>query len=334
VEDNLELQHLYALYLKNQCSNKELGRFFDLVKELKDDGQIKLLLSGTWEETASAQDREVDFPVIEEIAVVPVIQHPRSNWFSSLWKVAAVLVVALSAYLYYKADLRSKAPLPAVAVTYIEKVTLPGQKIRITLPDSSKVWLNASSKIRFASNFNDTKREIFMEGEAFFDVHHNKRKPFKVTTNKVNIVVLGTAFNVYAYANEQTSTITVIRGKVGVSKGNKLLSTLTPSQQLKYNNNGTYACSVVDTAAIVGWKSGKLQFDNATMGQIANSLQRWYGVQIKFSDPKLKACHYTASFDNNISINNLLRVLCNVNHINYTIKNNVVMLYGKGCYYN
>ena len=121
---------------------------------------------------------------------------------------------------------------------YNEVVAKRGTKTKIILPDGSQVWLNSDSKLSYGERFNDTIREVSLEGEAYFDVIKDKNRPFIVMTNALNIRVLGTAFNIKSYAQDATIETTLIRGMIEVRKNNEPATkkiVLTPNEKLIYN---------------------------------------------------------------------------------------------------
>ncbi len=222
-----------------------------------------------------------------------------------------------------------------------EIATLKGQKSKITLPDGTQVWLNADSKIRYPEHFAGNIREVNLEGEAYFDVTHNKEKPFIIHTKEMNIKVLGTAFNVRAYPNEKKSEAALIRGSIEVSFNNrpdqKLI--LKPNEKIEVKNspsvfNKTSVNKEEMKAAVIAinnisyiksdstvietaWKNGKLVFDSQPFEQVSEEMERWYDVKFVIHDELLKKKLFTANF-NNESIEDVLHFLKLSYPFNYT----------------
>jgi ferric-dicitrate binding protein FerR (iron transport regulator) len=222
-----------------------------------------------------------------------------------------------------------------------EIATLKGQKSKITLPDGTQVWLNADSKIKYPEHFAADIREVNLEGEAYFDVAHNKEKPFIIHTKEMNIKVLGTAFNVRAYPNEKMSEAALIRGSIEVSFNNrpdqKLI--LKPNEKIEIKNSSTvFSKTIVNkeetkeaviainnisytksdsTIIETAWKNGKLIFDSQPFEQISDDMERWYDVKFVIHNELLKKKLFTANF-NNETIEDVLHFLKLSYPFNYT----------------
>lgn len=324
MEDNEQLKYLYERYLHNQCSKAELQTFFKLVNALPDDAQITALLSRTWEEgdwqpVAADKQPPLHFP---EEAETPVV---RAN---PVWWKAAAVIAGIGLLIYGWRQTRTRP----VALT--EKTTTVRQQLRVVLPDSSVVWLHAASRLRYPEKFNGSNREVYLEGKAFFEVRADQQHPFLVHSGGLTTTVLGTSFNVDAYKGAARIGVTVTSGSVRVSDSLKVLDVLLPAQQISYDaRSRAFAKTVVDTTSLVAWKTGKIKFEEKSMGVIAAELERWYGVQFRFTGEALRHCRCTGSFDDNIPLEKLLDVICTVNNIQYKVddKQATVTLTGHGC---
>jgi transmembrane sensor len=204
--------------------------------------------------------------------------------------------------------------------TYTVVQTPTGKLRHIKLPDGTAVWLNAGTTLKYSSSFNKSERKVHLDGEAFFDVVHDKNKPFDIHSGKIKTHVLGTAFSVSSYANSLISNITVVRGKVQVSDSGRVLAELLPNQALEYSPESRKASVInVDAEKVVAWKTGKLIFIDMPMQDIALHLQKWYGINFVFKNQQLKNTRFTASFNNNISLEDLLAIMFEVSHMPYRI---------------
>lgn len=157
--------------------------------------------------------------------------------------------------------------------------TPKGESFSFILPDGSEVWLNSSTKLKIPANFNTKGRDVFLEGEAYFDVAHNTQKPFKIHSGNDVVKVLGTVFNIKAYSKEKYTYTTLLRGSVLVtSPENK--TTLVPGEQSKTNNKtGNLTKKEVDVDQIVGWKNGYFKFTDQPIEDIFEELTRWYDIK-------------------------------------------------------
>jgi len=248
------------------------------------------------------------------------------------WHIAASLIVIFSAIWV------ARQYLDITGHPIYITVRNPSGKIQaIRLPDSSQAWLNASSSIRYAQTFDkkrDAKREIFLEGEGYFDVTTDPTRPFVVHAGPITTIVLGTSFDIKFFAGERQASISVIRGKVQVGDSTRILDVLTPARQLQVDTRTGQAHTItVDTNMVVSWQQGKLQFAGQTMEEIAASLGRWYNVQFTFADPAIGHCRYYLNFENTISLEKLLAILKETTDLSYQFDEDrrKVTLSGNAC---
>ena len=172
----------------------------------------------------------------------------------------------------------------SVALMYNTIATPNGGQYQVILPDGSKVWLNAASSLRFPTRFEGKERSVELTGEAYFEVAKNGSKPFRVKLpgNGMDVQVLGTEFDVMAYANEQTSNTTLVSGKVNVvSKGSVRM--LEPGKQAILDNQ-TKDMRVADANVeqVVAWKNGLFRFRETGIRELMRQVERWYNVQVVY----------------------------------------------------
>lgn len=161
-----------------------------------------------------------------------------------------------------------------------------GRHFQVTLPDGTNVWLNAASSIRYPVAFAGDLRKVFVSGEAYFEVAKNEKMPFVVeVSNKETIQVLGTAFNVKAFDNEETINTTLISGSVRVAS-----TILKPGQQAQLNTSAAQSAdrlkliSNVDTDKVLAWKAGKFDFNGVKLPEAMKQLERWYDIEVVFEN--------------------------------------------------
>lgn len=175
-----------------------------------------------------------------------------------------------------------KASDSTANATAINKISTPrGGQYQVVLPDGSKAWLNAASSISFPTAFTQTKREVAMTGEVYFEV--TKRGiPFFVSSAKGTIQVLGTHFNVMAYDDEAEMETTLLEGSVKISSSTKS-NILKPGQQAQVGNNGNISIDTdADIARITAWKNGMFYFKDADVETVMRQLSRWYDVDVRY----------------------------------------------------
>lgn len=224
-----------------------------------------------------------------------------SRFYVKQWLVAAIflLLISSAALIAYQHLFKQEMISPV----YVQLSNPNGKHSTVILPDSSVIHLGAGSKIRYPQGFTAAKRLVELEGEAFFEVKHHVQRPFIVKSGKISTVVLGTSFNVKAFAAKNTVAVTVSTGKVGVMSylngKSKLLSYLLPDEQLVVNTQtGLFSSAHVNAAAVSGWRDNNFVYYNASLKDISESLERHYAVKIGFSNPELAKIKLTAKFNN------------------------------------
>lgn len=166
-------------------------------------------------------------------------------------------------------------------VKMMEISTPRGKDCELTLPDGSKVWLNADSKISFPERFVGQERNVKIEGEAYFEVTKDAERPFVVTTDYLTTTVHGTVFNVNAYS-AKTASVTLLNGSVAVKPTNGKEQLITPGQTAQCDAQGGLHVSEVDTYPLTQWKEGFFYFNNERLLDIMMELGRWYNVSVVF----------------------------------------------------
>jgi len=189
----------------------------------------------------------------------------------------------------------------------------------INLPDGSTVILSAGSKLEYPLSFEAyTKREVYLEGEAFFDIKHNDLKPFIVHAGKLETTVLGTAFDVRALTGDKTITVTVTRGRVKVSNQTKLLGIVKPNEQIVYNRLESNSIqNKVDAKISVEWTGQDLLFEDVTVEQAVKILEQRFKIKVIFNDQLVKLKHFTTTFDKHEKLENVLQSICEFNDATY-----------------
>src|SRR5690606_36357040 len=194
-----------------------------------------------------------------------------------------------------------------------------GNTYSILLPDGTKVWLNASSSIRYPINFTATERRVFLSGEAYFEVNHNPHRPFYVDIQGNTIQVLGTAFNVSAYKNENQVKTTLIEGSVKVFNGKHSLSLLPNQQATIHLSTSVITRSEVDTWSALAWKNGYFRFEKASLEEIFATISRWYDIQDVEYHGEFDN-RFTGTFQRSKNISELFRYLEKLAPIHFEIK--------------
>jgi transmembrane sensor len=212
---------------------------------------------------------------------------------------------------------------PVLAEEWIEKSTPIGVKSTFFLSDGSTITLNSESKIRFPKNFDQVKRTVEIEGEAFFEVKKENR-PFIVQSGNTKIQVLGTSFNVNKKTNEPLY-VALVTGKVSVDTHNGSRMTLEPNEMLVLEDSGSFRKTGFDSKDVIGWKDKFLVFKSSKLPEIKERLEQWYGVQIELKGKFDENWTYSGVYKDEI-LENVLRGICMTSGMNYKINDKKITL--------
>lgn len=210
------------------------------------------------------------------------------------------------------------APEAMDSLRYNEVLVPKGGEYQLVLSDGTLVYLNSMTKIRFPERFSEKCREVEVVGEAFFEVTKNEHVPFVVKTGAYDVTVLGTRFNVTAYADENTATTTLVEGSVAIS-GNGIgnTRTLLPNEQLVLNRqSGQVEVKAVDVSYFIAWKDGMFRFRDVRLEEIMRVVERWYDMTVVYEDESVKDLR----FGFNVSRHETIEPLLNIFELNGKIK--------------
>ncbi len=279
------------------------------------------------------------------------VKSSKKNWIVALC--TAVAAIAIIACVYYlpvtgtNKDLQNTQAKNQIS-------TKNGSKTSLVLPDGTKVWLNSGSQLDYDKNYGNKLREVSLIGEAYFDVVKNPERPFLIHTRKMDIKVIGTAFNVKCYPGEKTTETSLVRGSIEVTlKDRQEKIMLKPNEKLVINNddalapktNGKEAVKVAahpekpiisighltllpadNTVIETAWVQNRLVFSGESFEEVALKMERWYNVNIEFADEKLKEQKLTGNFEKE-TVEEALAALRLVAPFSSTMKNDRVIIY-------
>jgi transmembrane sensor len=207
--------------------------------------------------------------------------------------------------------------------------TSRGQTYQFTLPDGTKVWLNADSKISFPSQFNGEERKIALSGEGYFEVSKDKAHRFIVKTTTQEVTVLGTHFNISSYSDDHVTTTTLLEGSVKLSAfdviSGKSNAILKPNQQAIQNPQGGMQVRDVDVAEAVDWKNGEFVFANEPLTSILKRVARWYDVDIVY-ERETPTATFTGSVSRFDNASAVLTMLEKTGDIQFEIKGKKIIV--------
>lgn len=239
-----------------------------------------------------------------------------ANWTQRIAAVLFIPVLLAGAWYYLEQD-KLRENLSSLLVSQ-EIVTQPGTKTHLFLPDSTEVWLNASSTLRFPSVFTGAERRIKLDGEAYFKVFKNKRRPFIVETKNLEVEALGTSFNLSAYSGDSKISTTLEEGKVKIAGDGKKIVYLDPGGQLNYfPENKNYETLQVKVEDVVAWKDGILIFNQTPFYEVAARLERWFNAEMHITDPAIANYRFTGTFTSE-SLEQVMELLTLTTPIGYS----------------
>ena len=195
-------------------------------------------------------------------------------------------------------------------LVYNELVIPRGGEYSLTLSDGTVVYMNADSKLRFPVKFDRNLRMVELEGEAYFKVQRNEKVPFIVKTSQISVQVLGTEFNVSAYAEDLVILTTLVSGDVNVfSEDEKESVILRPGEQAEFSRiTHEIQLETVDVSYVTAWKDGRLRFQEKPLFEIMKNVARWYDVEIIYEDEEVKYYPFGCNFNRMATIESLLQI--------------------------
>lgn len=213
--------------------------------------------------------------------------------------------------LAYKSRETRQEPPEELPEEYNTLVTPRGSEYSLTLADGTRVWLNAASRLRFFTSDRGRERRVWLEGEAYFEVAHDARRPFIVESGGQCIRVLGTRFNINSYEGDRAVYTTLVEGSVAIaplSGGGAV--TLEPGQQAEYSrrNGGAIAVRAVDASLATAWMNGTFLFEHASVTEIMESLSRWYDFEFEVS-PLHGGLRFSGQFPRCENLDRILSIL-------------------------
>jgi transmembrane sensor len=280
-------------------------------------------------------NERIDNPTLS----VSKLNARRSNQ-KLYWYAAAVIALLLCSFIIYISQRTTPTAPSSSKIAQrveggVEEQVMPkGKRSTITLPDGTRVWLNADTKLTYAKDFHTgATRDVYLTGEAFFKVVSNKTRPFIVHTSDVDIRVLGTSFNVKAYQKEEEIETTLVEGKIAIEEeAGRENTTILPNQRAVFvkEQKKLIVENNVETENYTAWKSGVLVFDDKPFYEIIPVLERWFNVTIHTGSNSNLDCRFTAKI-NNKSLEEVLELFESSDRIEYKIKGNEVFFEGSLC---
>ena len=347
MENKKYIDQLYRKYINDSITPKEFDILFDYWKKnpnekkldsfkallLEEKSKVKNIKSKAKDRDKFLDDVMLTIDKRKDISPLSLINTKRKD--RTWYKAAAVLALAILSFISVYHLLPDTPPKTGFLVYQTES----RQKSTLTLSDGTTVKLNSNSKLLYPQNFNNSDvREVFLEGEAFFEVTPNANLPFVIKSSEVTTTVLGTSFNIRAYPEDDEIEIAVLTGKVAISinddsnseqPGNRIL--LTPNQMANYQSTRGFRKETLDITELIAWKDGILIFNDKTIMETAEILEKWYDVKVIVENKEIERCLFRGKFKNP-SLTKVLESLKFIyDDMNYEFSGEQVVLSGKSC---
>ncbi|TKG89232.1 DUF4974 domain-containing protein [Puteibacter caeruleilacunae] len=312
-------------FVRGKYSYDEFKEVKELLQQSESNAEIHESFENQWDDTVETTTDKMELDHVYQ-RVQDTIQKQGKGQAKKvhLWKIyryaAAVLLIPIalfSLWMLVQNDWQVGGTKKDVAWVSINAPT--GSRVEFQLPDGSTGWLNSGSELKYPPAFKD-QREVKLEGEAFFDVEHQKGAKFIVRTKELNVTVLGTKFDVKAYADDDQVDVILEEGKVAL-EGNvqRFKHVLKPNQQMTFDRNTKQLkLSEVNAKRLSAWKKGYLIINNEALGKVVNRIERWYNVDIEVADEQLRKYRFKATFKDE-PLEEMLRILAQTTSIRYEI---------------
>jgi transmembrane sensor len=314
--DKKHFIELLNKYLKQEASEEECDFLLKHYNLFDQDPNISNSL--TMDQNLELKS-EIDTNIRDIISAEAIRIKNKYSISLKIWitiiSVAAILFIVFAGDLYFV----DQKHLNKNSV--ISKFSRIKENRLIQLPDGSTVIVSPGTKLNYSSSFDGlAKREVYLDGLAFFDVKHNPLKPFIIHTGKLKTIVLGTAFEINAWSDKSEIRVTVSRGKVKVEdENNRILSIITPNQQITYNkSNENIIQKVVNVPEYLAWKDYDLLLNDVTISEASELLEDRFQVKILIGDDHIKSKRFTTTVLKGEKIEQILNSIAEFNDAKYT----------------
>lgn len=326
--EKYNIEELIVRFLQQEISEEEL-RYLEswLEEDAKHKSyffELKSISDSCKRPSCPKEANEASWQkMLDRIRKSPSLSTPSASRTYNIWiagmKYAAIAILAVGLGwgmhgFYTDVDPLDRQSEEMIAYNEIH-VQKGGKANTVILSDGTKVILNAATTFRYPSRFNEAERQVYLDGEAYFEVTKNTEKPFVVKLKKQDVTVLGTSFNVEAYAGESYSIVTLLNGSVAIDAFNESGESagrmyLKPNQRaVSDNKSGSVSLSSTDASLSNAWIDGVYRFKDEPLSAIVKRLENYYNVEIHLEDEQLERVRYTGTFSLNQDIGDVLRII-------------------------
>jgi ferric-dicitrate binding protein FerR (iron transport regulator) len=319
-------------YLSGEMESVKKETFIDLLNK---DDKLKVLffqLKDVWEyHRLKEQSSKINLDVVwnqmlkkqdslTDESNKPIVKRMK-NWY---WQSVAAVIIVFG-LLWQFNNLKSIFAKDNMLAHVIE--CSKGDMVKVSLSDGTLVWLNSDSKFELKENFSPTNRQVSLVGEAFFDVKSDSLNPFTIDVANHKVSVKGTSFNLRHYPDENLFQTSLEEGIVEVNSGSKVLK-LSPGEQLNVNTltGENKLLKKQNLQQYSAWRTGRLEFENLPLDQLAKHIERWYNHSIVISDEELLKLKFSGVLKHNKSVEHIMRVLSLSQPIKYNIDEDTIFI--------
>lgn len=317
--DRAQLKKLIRRYRKNKASGAEryiVDRWYESLLNNEENPGAEIEAGAL--ETFS---KKIVYQTLNKDKPVPLYRRFRTGIAAAI----ALLLLSAPFILLYKPGGKSAGP---ATPPYTIIGTNIGEVKRLVLPDSSVIFLNANSKIRIPANFSKQERVVKLQGEAFFEVKSDPKRPFKVHTGALEVRVLGTSFNIRGYTPAKNITVSVSTGKVGVSYQSRIAGMLQKGQKLEFDAaTGRSVLAAFRTESGPSWKTGRTVLEKASFDELAEVFYNYYGAILQTNNDQVKATKYNFTIRASRQMEKTLAQLCNTTGTQFRKEEKKIILY-------
>ena len=313
-----QIKKLIIRYLSGEANPDEIRILTDWVQSDSESRAHYEQVRNIWEMSHPAFPPE---KIDVEKAHIDFMRFIRSRkWYQSTfiryWQyTAAILLLPLFITIVY---LVNERPDVLNHITYQEVFSPYGTHSKVILPDNSIAWLNAGSSLKYPTIFTEGERNVYLSGEAYFEVQSDKSNPFIVETGKLKVCATGTEFNVEAYEKDSIISVTMVEGLINIIIGDKEPFTMTPRERMAYNRNQSkYKVNKTDPYKWYAWKDNMMIFRDDPLEYVFKKIGQTFNVEIAVKDTDIANQLYRATFEDE-SLDEILRLLQLTAPIRYT----------------
>jgi ferric-dicitrate binding protein FerR (iron transport regulator) len=330
MDSKRSIKALILAHLDGELTGEDLKKLTDWLADSRENVRYYAQIKDLWEASLTDASRIAETEKEWAKLIQKIKKEVRHNMFRHhtnlqiIWRFAAILIVGIVMGVLVVKYTSERPPL------YITAVAPKGSVTQMILADSTVVYLNAGTEIRYSPESEQKKREVFLNGEAWFDVSKQKNSPFVVHTSLYDINVTGTQFNVKSYDSDPEITTTLEEGEIRINATEKFQLAeaiiLKPGEQAALDKN-TKQINIkqVDTKLFTSWKDNKLIFLNMNFKELIVLLERKYGVEIEINNQGILKYHYTGTIKNE-SILEILEIIKHTLPIQYKIEGQKIII--------